>query len=211
MPMTNFTFVGRWDQFSDSVNPAKFGARERAAMRKATELNGMYVAGQIKRSIRKSWTRNAALTRTIKGSTKTLVDMGTMFKAVTYQVINYSTVFAGITKQAKSSTGGPLVNVVEMIHEGGTINVTTKMRAMFWYLWMVSSGRMDQSKLTGRAMEIWERIGGKRRIIKPLNPSTTVIRIPSRPFIRKVFENRNTRAAVKRNWSAAVAKAVKAP
>lgn len=175
----------------------------------ATEQNGVYVRSMIKRSIRKSWTKNALLTSRIKGSTKTLFDFGDLHGAITYKVVDWDTVFVGVLKQAKSKSGEKLANITEAIHDGATINVTPRMRAMFWYLYMVSIGKMPESKLTGRARIIWERWQGKT-VFKPLRTATTQIRIPKRPFMRKVFESKAVQAWVKRNWTSAVGRGLKA-
>lgn len=196
-----------WDQLRDAIDPSKYTVREKNMIRVATTQNAMYVAGQIKRSIGKLGTRNAPLTILLKRSTKTLFDYGELLKAITHKVISWKTAFVGVLKQSKGRDGKSLTNVVVAIHEGVNITVTPKMRAMFWYLWLVTQGKMKESKLDGRAKQIYERIRG-RRVIKPLSPSTTAIRIPSRPFIRKVFESRDVKAFVKSNWSRAVSAAL---
>lgn len=209
MAKTAFTMVGQWDKLRVSLDPGMFQSRERAAIRQATKQNGAYVRMMIKKSIHKSWTQNALFTRRIKGSSKTLFDFGDLHGAITYKVINWDSVFVGVMKQAKAKSGAKLANVTEAIHDGATINVTPKMRSMFWYLYMVSIGKMPESKLTGRAKSIWERWRGKT-IIKPLRASTTTIRIPKRPFMRKVFESRTVKSWVKQNWVRAIDRALKA-
>lgn len=207
MAPTKFTLTGAWDQLRDALDPSKYSVKEKNAIRIATTQNAMYVAGQIKRSIGKSWTKNAALTILLKRSTKMLFDYGELLKAITYKVIDWKSVFVGVLKQAKGRDGKPLINVTVALHEGASIVVTERMRVMFRYLWLVTQGRMREEKLTGRAKEIYERIRGTR-VIKPLSPSTTAIKIPSRPFIRNVFESRDVKEFVKSNWARAVSAAL---
>lgn len=210
MAVTDFELTGAWDQFRASLDPAKFRARERSAIRVANEVNGMYVAGQVKRAIRSGgWSQNAPLTTLIKGSTKPLSDHGQLMQAITHKVVDWKTVFVGVSKQAKTKSGRPLANVALALHEGISIIVTRRMRSMFWYLWLATTGRMKEEKLRGRAREIYDRVG-RKRIIKPLSPATTAIRIPGRPFLRKVFDDKSVQIVVKRNWARAVDQAMKA-
>ncbi len=199
--------VGRWDKLRTSLNPGLFQTKERAQIRMASHQNGALVRSMIKRSIHKSWTKNALFTRRIKSSSKTLFDHGDLHGAITYQVTTWRSVFVGVMKQAKSPSGQSMANIAQVVHDGVTINVTNRMRSMFWYLYMVSSGRMSEAKLTGRAQAIWQRWRGKT-VIKPLSAATTTIRIPGRPFMRKVFEKPSVLLAVKRNWEMAVSRAL---
>lgn len=208
--MADFVKTHGWGQFRRSIDPKKFNARQRAFILRATTMNAMDVRSSMKRKIRSGVEPgNADLTALIKGSTKALADQGDLFQMCTIKVIDWKTAFVGWLKQARSSAGTPMVNVVATLHEGATIRVTRKMRAMFWYLWLVSQGRMDSSKLTGRAQEIWDRIGGKKRVIKPLNESTSAIRIPGRPFIREVFDDTTVKARIINRWVRAIDSALR--
>jgi hypothetical protein len=206
--MARFYLSGKWDQLRVAFDPAKFAARGRALVRIATEQNGMFVAGRMKRLIRQGgFEPNAALTTVIKRSTKPLFDHGQLIQAITHQTVNYSTVFVGVLKSSRSKRGEPLVNIIPGLHDGTTITITRKMRSLFWFLWLVTSGKMKEEKLRGRAREIYERIGNKR-IIKPLSPASTAIRIPGRPFMKQAFEDPKTILLVRRQWVRAISRAM---
>jgi hypothetical protein len=70
-------------------------------------------------------------------------------------------------------------NIAELLHEGGTIKVTPKMRRWF----------------AAKASEIG---------MKPLSPKTTTIRIPGRPFIRDTLDTSIFQIIVIENFNRAV-------
>jgi len=94
--------------------------------------------------------------------------------------------------------------LAEILHDGATIPVTPRMRAMFYYLSMASMGRMDPGRLTGAAAEMWKRQPGG---YFGLSEDTTHIEIPPRPFIREVFEDKATINFVQANWQNAFRRA----
>ena len=157
-----------------AANPAAFEMALRTNMRKATELNGKIAEKAQRQAIQKGGLKaNAPLTVMIKGSSKPLVHKGDLFQSITSQVVDDFTVFTGVLR----NTGE--YNIAEIVHEGVTIRVTPKMRGMFHYLALVSSGQMHPAQLEGRAAELWAaRPGGW----KPLMESTTAIVIPGRPW-----------------------------
>lgn len=207
--MADFDLIltGDWPKYTQAIDPRKFKSRIKPQVRAATEQNAMFVRLMVRKSIRKSWVKNAPLTVLIKKSQKTLVDYGELFQAITYKMIDWDSAFVGVLKQAKSKAGSNLANVAYTIHEGATITVTNRMRILFIYLAMATQGKIAESALRGRAKAIYERVQ-QRRIIKPLHPGTTAIRIPKRPFISKVFENRLVRSQVKKRWIEAIDKAL---
>ncbi len=123
---------------------------------------------------------NAPLTLLLKSGQKPLVDTKTrLFKAVSTKTISKNKLFIGFSKNSSFYARAKL------IHDGGTIRVTQKMRNMFYALWLVSKGRMDPSQLSGRAAELWRL----NQEWYPLNESTKAIRIPGRPFMEEVFKD----------------------
>lgn len=127
-----------------------------------------------------SFTPNAPLTLLLKNGQKPLVDTGKkLFKAVSTKTISKDKLFIGFSKNSK------FYPRAKLIHDGGTIRVTQKMRNMFYALWLVSKGRMDSSQLSGRAAELWRM----NQEWYPLNETTKAIRIPGRPFMEEVFKD----------------------
>lgn len=182
------------------------GKRLEAEVGRATLLNAKYVAKQIRKRIKsKVSPRPASLTVGIKGSTKTLVDRGDFFKAVTGTRQSWKRGFAGILRNIRSSDGTKLVNLGLLLHEGETIPVTPRMRALFARL----AGAADagtSAGLTGRAKELFDR--NPKVHWRPLKPSTVAIVIPGRPFIKPVVEDNAVQAKVRENWEAAVGRAM---
>ena len=228
MPRLVFKFKGQWTPFRKAIDPARFGPRLERYVGHATKLNAYLVARRIRKAIKdRIPPGNADLTAAIKRSTKPLVDRGDLWKAVTIQVVDWKTGFAGLLRTARTSTGEELVNLGVILHEGTSIRVTDRMRRMFralaratnptppkhvktragrrLYRGMASDAAANKY-LRGRARELYDRNPDVRW--KPLAASTTVIRIPGRPFLRDALEDQGLRAEILKNWSDAVARAL---
>ena len=135
---------------------------------------------------------NAPLTIAVKGSSKPGVDKGELFKAITYKVLSPYTAEVGVLK------GDKTVNIAIAFHEGATIPVTPAMRGLFAALASASQGKA--TNLGPRAQELFGRYKGW----KGLRASTTHIKIPGRPFIRKALEDPANKARVYQNWHQAL-------
>ena len=192
-----FRKTGDWAKWEHAITPRVFKATLDHNMRRASALNGKLAEATIRRKIREGgYEPNKPLTVMIKSSSKPLVDKGTgLFQAITSVVIDATTVFAGILQ-----TSGEY-NIALTLHEGATINVTPKMRGLFFWLWQASIGKLSPDKLSGRARELWERSPGGWL---PLKDSTSHIVIPSRPFIEMAFKDTRMKEQAKKNWQAAL-------
>lgn len=178
-----------------ALDPAAMRAELRTQVRRATELNGKIAAAAARKVLQGGVTpKNAALTQAIKGSDKPLVDSAELFGAISSEVVNDYEVFVGVARNAAG------YNIALITHDGVTIQVTDKMRGMFYYLWQASIGAMDPSKLTGRAAELFERY----QDWKPLKDSTTAIVIPPRRWTEQVFNDPELKARIERNWNDAI-------
>jgi hypothetical protein len=204
MAPTKFKPKGKWKQFQAAIDPKKFAASARRHLKTAMTQTAQYIRGEIRRGIRSGgYAPNAELTKLLKGSTKPLVgSTAELWKGVTYQVPSYRMAFVGVLRQSGA------YNVALTVHDGKNIRVSPKMRGMFWLLWKTSIGQFDPGKLRGRTRELWDQLK-RRGIIKPLDPGTTVIRIPPRPFIRAVFDSKKVQATVKANFAQAISEALK--
>lgn len=204
------------------------------AARTTVKLAGNEALGQVaflaEKLVRQELTnarteKNADLTIALKGSTKPLVDKGRLFQAITSKRVAPGVFFVGVLKrrvvEGKSEgTSLDIVNIAEAIHDGISIPVTNRMRGLFRALWWATrrhylrGERMAISKLKSkRAQYLARRAYRLGNEIFPLKPGTTSIRIPSRPFVRNVFESaaakaqmramfsRKMRAALQRLWS----------
>lgn len=175
-----------------ALDPAAMEKCNRREMKRETWLNGKLAVAKVRQVIRSGVPpRNAALTQAIKGGDKPLVDSSELFNSVAAQVVDDFTVFVGVSR-----TNGAY-NIAAIVHEGATIRVTPKMRALFFALWQVSIGNMSATKLSARGKELY----AKSTDWKPLRQSTTVIRIPARKFVEIALSDPTLIAKAKANWT----------
>lgn len=199
-----FKLTGDWKKMAAAMDPKRFKANLDNVMGNATKLNGMMVAGEVRKRIKaKKYAKNAPLTVLIKKSSTPLVNDGDLFGAITSQNIDKYTVFIGILRSATTSDGYPLTNLAELLHNGGHITVTEHMRNMFILLAEVGQGKREASSLEGRAAELARALGSRIRQIKPLKSSTKYITIPPRPFLLSVLNDPTIHARCKKNWQRA--------
>lgn len=183
-------------ELRDALDPASFERVLKTHIRPATVLNGLTATAMIRKNIQNgNYAENAPLTTLIKGSSKPLVDRGDLFQAVTHMVMNDTDVVSGIMKTDKA------YNIAVAIHDGQTVQVTPAMRGMFYVLWLASTGQMPESKLSGRAAELYRR----NQDWKPLRASTTRLVTPARPFVYELFKsNGELKKRVRDNWQKAI-------
>lgn len=222
---TGIKFGKGWKNLRAALKPGAFTKRLQEEVARATEFNAMLVSREMREAIKSGVDpANAALTAAIKGSDKPLIDKGALWKAITSKKLTWQTGFAGLLR-GRRGADGELINVGAVLHEGASMRVTEAMRGLFLALANASRSG-DASKLTGRALELWERTksakgpagrDAKGRFTrgtvsagfwKPLAPETTAIVIPSRPWIEIAMKTPGLRAKLKRNWEAAVQRAI---
>lgn len=205
MARISLDLKGGWDKFTNRVDQAHFKNRLETNLGKATQYNGMVIRREIRKNIRsKKYEKNAALTSLIKGSTTPLIDAGDLWGAITTKNVDAYTLFIGVLKSTTTKRGMPMVNLVQLLHEGGTLQVTEHMRNMFILLAEVGEGKRDISTLEGRTLEIAKSLGDRISQIKPLKPTTTHIVIPPRPFIADVLKDKAILKKCEDNWRKAV-------
>jgi hypothetical protein len=193
--------TGAWKELAMGLDPSQFTKKMKSRIAYANRLNAAIMQRKIRGVIKSNVPPpNAPLTIIVKGSSKTLVDHGALFQGIAAQTVDQMNTFVGVVSTSD------VYNLAVALHEGATIKVTDKMRNLFSMLWAVSVGAAPASKLTGRALELWNRMpGGWHR----LKTTTTVIHIPPRPFIRTAFEDSATKAKIVSNWEDAVQSALK--
>jgi hypothetical protein len=196
--------TGGWKKLKVMLSAAQFEKALKTNLKRATTLNAQFVRREVRKRIQGGgYTPNAALTVAIKGSTKALVDHADLMNAVTTVVVDEKTAFIGVQKQAKTKDGDDLVNIAAVVHEGVTIPVTEPMRALFQLVYEATR-RQDPTRLTGRALEIYDQVSKHGGQFYPLKADTVAIVIPGRPFIRDVIEDAAVLTQVRTNWEAAV-------
>lgn len=193
--------TGDWQRMAAAVDAGRFQKNLETNLGKATTFNGMMVSAEIKRRIKgRKYAKNSPLTVLIKRSSTPLIDDGDLWGAVTYKNINAYTVFVGVLRSTVGSDGKSIVNLVELLHEGGAIPVTDHMRNMFILLSEVGEGKRDRSTLDGRTAELAKALGRRINQIKPLKPETTHIVIPPRPFLYDVLKDPRIHKKCQANW-----------
>lgn len=193
---SNVKFDKGWDRFMDILHPEKFRKRLNNNVGRAVRLNAKAAEAAMRKTLTNGMLPGqSGLQAYIKGSTKPGVDHADLFSAITSnkqkQIMTY---FVGVLRTNEN------FNVAKIVHNGETINVTPKMRGMFFALWSVDKGYLSASKLTGRAAELYERRKGEWF---PLKESTTEIIIPERPFVTITFQNQKLKSLILRNFTRA--------
>jgi len=209
MPVTpvHFKFDKGWEVYEKALSHPRFMKFLKPEIKKSLDVAGFAMRKTMRSHITgKVGVKNAALTIAIKGSTTPLADYGDLFAAQTHRLSSDGMeCFIGVLATAKARDGKSLVNIGEGLHEGMRIEVTAKMRRMFWYLSLASEGHIDPGELTGRAKVLFERY----QHWKPLRRTTTHIVIPSRPWIRLSFADETFRAKFQVEMQNAVKRALK--
>lgn len=172
----------------------------------ATKKNALVLQKGVRKEIKRGVPpTNAALTAKLKGGKKPIVGTSgaDLFNSITHSVKDWNEAIVGVLRMSG------VTNVALVVHEGATIKVTQKMRNLFQILANVTNGITPESKLTGRALELWEMGNGKKTKWKPLKKSTIAIRIPSRPYMRYAVKDQKTQVTVVLKWEQAIKKTLK--
>jgi len=114
--------------------------------------------------------KGASTGRLRRGSSKALIDSGTMIQSVNVDEVRKGVYFVGINRTARTEDGRELADIAEIHEFGGppfTITVTPKMRAFFFAMFKMG--------LIGGPLPRWTK-----RISHP--------GVPARPFLSPAFE-----------------------
>lgn len=196
--------TGDWAKMHAILDPARFKSDLNQNMMRATIEVGLWVSAEIRRRIRaRRYTSNNPFTVLLKRSSTPLVDDGDLFGAITHKPVDETSVFVGIFRNITDDTGRNLANLAELLHEGGAVPVTEAMRNMFRVLAAVGRGELKRTQLRGRAAELAQELGQRLKQLKPLKDSTTIIRVPPRPFLKAVFTDPKVLARIKKTWERA--------
>lgn len=198
------TKVGSWGELRRLLSVNQIKGRLASHLRIASMANGQLAVAAVKQNIQhgtyaRNRAPNARLTREIKHGRRPLVHTRQLHRAITAVVTDPVRVEVGVRK------GDPRAWIALVNHEGITIPVTPAMRAMFHALAIASNGGSPPGGLSQRAAFL---LAQKPTGWKPLLPTTTAIRIPSRPFVREVIEDPGFREIVAKNWLRAAALAI---
>ena len=184
-------FTGEWERWARLMDPAKFEARLKREIRRATQANGLEVVAAMRKGIQSGdYEPNAFLTLAAKAPrSKPLVHHGDLFGAIAQVMIDDFSVFVGVKRGAKTDDGEDVVNIAAALHEGFELEVTPEMRAAVF------------AKI---------RENPKSKSVRPDQdrPAEAVWIIPPRPFIRAVIERSDIQRKIMDNWTAATVRAL---
>jgi len=192
-----------WKRLEMMAKPGHMNSVMKKHLKRATMMNGKLAEARVRDGIKMgAFVANRPLTAALKGGNEPLKGTGTaqLFNAITSKAIDENTVFVGVMRTDS------FYNIAFVLHEGTVIEVTDAMRGLFFILWQASEGKIDPSKLTGRAKELFDIMPSGW---KPLKPETQAIIIPSRPFIKQAFADGTFQKKAKANWQQAMAAAFK--
>lgn len=167
----------------------KFDKRFRKNVKIAQKRNGLIGAGAIKEAIHAGdvFAPNSPVTIGIKGSSRPLFGEAAgsgLVASITHIVPKWDLAFIGVIRSrsvtSKDGRKYDLLNVAFIMHEGASVKVTQKMRNFFAVMSREEPGK-------------WF----------PLNPSTKVISIPGRPFLRIAIAEAVEKLYV-RQWNEAI-------
>jgi hypothetical protein len=168
-------FIGDWPAFRSLMNAKDFQNRWMVNKRQFLQTTGIGVTGLMTKIILRE-------SPFAENAPLTAILKGSSLPLVDdndfVQSITHQTkgdeVFVGVLR----SSGN--FNVAAIIHEGATVKVTKKMRGFFYNLANTIAG------------------------VKPLNPKTKKIRIPSRPYAKETFEHPSLSPYVKEQGEALI-------
>jgi len=143
---------------------------------------------------------NSPSTKQLKGSTKSLVDFGRLFKSVTGSSVvgsgHSTTITVGVMRTAATA------NVARIVHEGTQQTVTFKQALLFRVLWLASIGRKVNIR-SERGRVLLAQSKGK---FVPLKVGTVLV-VPPRPFALQTLNDPRTKAIVESEFKSALKRA----
>jgi len=202
MPKTGLRKDKGWKRYEKAVNAKNFDKLFKKNMRKASQLNSLAAKRAITHTIKKGdFAANAPLTLALKqGNTPLMDTKKKIFKNIKHKITSSTSVWVGILKTSEH------FGFIRLLNDGGMIPVSQKMRNLFDLLWKAKLGRINPSKLKGRAKELWNITHAGWR---PLAKNTKAIVIPARPFIDKAFKDKTLKQLVKKHWTEATTATLK--
>lgn len=165
---------GDWDKFHAWALAAQgnFARASRKAIRRASFSAMSRITRRIKTGKYKKLAPLTLLMRQMDNYSNTpLFKTGQLARSITSDLVSDFMGQVGVLKQAKSSSGNEMANIALLLHNGGVIRITPKMRQAFARKLHIMAKKRGVSLLGGR--------GSKKGRI----------RIPPRRYIQEVFED----------------------
>lgn len=179
------TLVG-FKRLKAIFTPSSAQARMRKHVQAATQKNALLGASAVTQAIyRGSFRANSPLTVALKGSSRPLVDTGSLAGSVSGKSVSWNEAIIRAIRNRKRTSKErgrkrqAATNIAVLLYQGATVRVTDAMRRLFFAL-----SREDPR-------------------IKPLKKGTQVIVVPPRRYMDAALTS-SMEAQYKRNWEAAV-------
>ncbi len=155
-PKRCYLHLKGFTKMSQAFGP-QFVARLSRSVGKKNVYLAKFAEARLRRQIQSGKNQeNAALTIIMKGSSKPLINFGTLLKSVSSSHWTPYSFSVGVTNIGKGK-----INVPAILESGAVVPVTPLMRKFFWAKFMETKGK-----------------------VLPLKASTTQIIIPPRPFLK---------------------------
>ena len=173
---------GDWNRLGNILSVPNFTPILEKNIRVANKRIALEYRKKVRADVKsKKYARNARMTIEMKkGKATPLIDQNDMMASINIFEIDPYNVEVGIHRNVPRKDGkGKMWNLAVILHDGTTIKVTEKMRRYFEF----------QHR---RGVPGW----------RPLSPSTSVIRIPPRPFFETPMKGFRTTA--QKHWKEAI-------
>jgi hypothetical protein len=169
-----------FDNLAELLSEKNFKRRLRYHVKKATGLNVIAGADQVKKDIYgNKFLADSSLTIAIKGSSRPLVDTGALVGSLIGRTLAWNIGEIGVLRRGPHTN-----NIAVILHFGAKVPVTDKMRRYFHWL------------------------ASKNPSVKPLKKTTVVIVIPPRPFMQSALTPA-IQLEYRKNWEKAVIAALR--
>lgn len=206
-----------WGEAIRALDPADVRESLRAEMGRAfLRIGERFVAIAVKDIQAGKYAPNSEITQAFKQSSKPLVDDGDLMASITYDIdLADMAVWLGANRAAKrkgkDGRAVEMVNLVRILHDGGSINVAQhpKVRqAIFARLSAIAKGEETGDRAKARA--ILERMAAaatNRSGSGAARPSVWLI--PARPFIAAPIASAEFEALADREVNSAVDRGIR--
>jgi hypothetical protein len=198
------TFEGDISAFEIFTDQTRFNGALEREVRRAMIKASLYLIKEVKQRIKdKKYIKNTPLTLVLAGGRKDtpLLKIKNMVDAISYMLKDSFEAEVGFVKDSKT-TGGvksppyDMKRVVTRLHEGCTITVTPRMRkAIIMALTGTKTKKGNVKRSAQEALTIFKYVKG-----------SGVWRVPARPFLSDVFQDKEIQKNLQSIWREALEK-----
>ena len=180
--------TGDIDIFKTFLNRNFWNGNIEKEMKKATLKNCLYLTSEIRNAIRdKKYQENSPLTIALNsGKDIPLYKKGNLFRAIQFKLNDSFRAVVGVLKDS-NTTGGvnrnniQMQKLVELMHTGYNIKVTTAMRIAIMAKLSKTSVKDSKVPTSNQKVESWY--------------------VPPRPFLTDIWDDPKTERELRKNWN----------